>query len=1114
MATATEARAPLVTNSTSSFGQFRITKFVQSDLQPHTAPINQEAGRRPPGADRRESSENLNRDSMFPTPRASSYRQLEDGPSAAPSIAPQEQSVPALSTNGSSATGLDESVEDITESPSNLVLTRQLGPNRDGRVRNPVPSKLKGKTDTKKGNFGVMHMGLALSKKNESPARDTAAERGAAAQRTSEGTVSRAKAAQQDKYIPPRKRATTAAVDDISPKMTSGGSQFGRVGPPDYHKPRGRALAPDEVKQEQARLLTLLRSIAPLTVVDQLCKAVAYFGGIPSAPPPEDGIFPESANTRESGALFVGWLAEIFPNVTNGSEVSRIPEQVRTPEVARNSVAPQLPEPSRPELNGRVETPVLPPASKVTEPPKVQEPQPPQKRGRGRPRKNAQPPAAGPPAAQGTPDVSSSARSNGEPYRPSGTTITPPTWDIPRATTSAPSQNLDMMLEATAAGDINSGLQKSTEVQAQSTPVGTNKQPESDSANVTMSVKKGRGRPKGSKNKNKNVAAGPEDTPTAPNAHQSTSTTDQTLQPPQPPVQMLQTTHSQVSLPQHSQPQAAMIDSAHKSSHPVIDPTSTSDQSQSNYPKPLWENETWGKRMTPSVGTTQMEDLSAAERAVLEAFRGQKSTQTFNATGLNQAAAITTQAAGVKRKRPSASMQQLDTPNLLGTSVAEQPQITATAATANNASLSQDVQNILHQSQNPLQWNPSGSSTLGVQPIKRQRKPKPPSQNAPAPTQPTHVSDISPSTSQSTLPDSVGSASNQAVPVSQPSIGGLDAQYERFASLQQQNEQNRNRTPTISQQQPQLPQRSQHQMAASPPKQTPQHQGQRPSQQIQRQIQQVQRQPHEVPKATAVAQHLPQQTQQSDKQDSQQMAKNSSTRTPSNFYSNQGLGYSQQYPSNTSSQQYSPQQASPPITNSSFGGSRTHSLAGSSSQFPQSESVYRTNSPHSLPQTSSAFSQAESYKANHSSLSNTSSYPQVNNNYRVTNMHNLPQQSAAVFNTRQPQTAITTTQAQATQQNTYTNNTPYDPTFIDLPTLEQLGRSGVGGYGMGAGVGVSRAGTSNTGSYGTTSSLNSSGFDTSMGNLLQAASRPGSNTGYRTSSGIGNNPYRDHHARS
>ena len=200
---------------------------------------------------------------------------------------------------------------ELVELASNPILEGVLGPNKDGRVRNPVPRKLKGRTDNKKGNFGVMHMDMSPGKKTEAAGRDIAAERDAAARRTSENTASRAKAAQHEKYLPPKKRLEGSL---------SGANRASPFGGREDQKQRARPLTPDETKYEQARLLTLLRSINPVTVVDQICKAVAYFGGIPGAPPPEDGIFPESANTRETGALFIGWLSEIFPDLARPAE--------------------------------------------------------------------------------------------------------------------------------------------------------------------------------------------------------------------------------------------------------------------------------------------------------------------------------------------------------------------------------------------------------------------------------------------------------------------------------------------------------------------------------------------------------------------------------------------------------------------------------------------------------------------------------------------------------------------------------------------------------------------------------------------------------------------------
>lgn len=85
------------------------------------------------------------------------------------------------------------------------------------------------------------------------------------------------------------------------------------------HIQQVKLLAPEKMKYEQARLLTLLRSINPITVVDHTCKAMAYFGGIPGAPPPEDDLFPKSAIAEETGAQFIAWLSEIFPDISSSN---------------------------------------------------------------------------------------------------------------------------------------------------------------------------------------------------------------------------------------------------------------------------------------------------------------------------------------------------------------------------------------------------------------------------------------------------------------------------------------------------------------------------------------------------------------------------------------------------------------------------------------------------------------------------------------------------------------------------------------------------------------------------------------------------------------------------
>ena len=178
-------------------------------------------------------------------------------------------------------------------------------------MRNPVPSKLKGVTEEMRGNFGVMHMDVSAHRESQ--------DRDAAAKLTSESTARQAQLAQTDSYISHHRRANYPRPAGLkqfasSPSSPSSPKNHQR---PDTTKNTKRPMTFAETKAEQARLLTLLRTLPPPTVVDQICKALAFFGGIPDAPPPADGKFPESAEANGSGSLFVGWFAEIFPDLDN-----------------------------------------------------------------------------------------------------------------------------------------------------------------------------------------------------------------------------------------------------------------------------------------------------------------------------------------------------------------------------------------------------------------------------------------------------------------------------------------------------------------------------------------------------------------------------------------------------------------------------------------------------------------------------------------------------------------------------------------------------------------------------------------------------------------------------
>ncbi|KAF2967170.1 hypothetical protein GQX73_g6355 [Xylaria multiplex] len=201
--------------------------------------------------------------------------------SESPSVITSSLSVPGAATNGITNGLSNPLVAPLDNSPG---AEMRIYP-RDGRVRNPVPSKLKNVNEQMKGNFGVMHMDVASHRASEG--------RDAAAKRTSESTALQAKLAQTDVYVSHQRRANYPRPPGLkqfsSPKAPD--EPVIDLGPP-------RPLTVAETKTEQARLLTLLRTLPHHTVVDQICKGLAFFGGIPDAPPPADGKFPESAEAN------------------------------------------------------------------------------------------------------------------------------------------------------------------------------------------------------------------------------------------------------------------------------------------------------------------------------------------------------------------------------------------------------------------------------------------------------------------------------------------------------------------------------------------------------------------------------------------------------------------------------------------------------------------------------------------------------------------------------------------------------------------------------------------------------------------------------------------------
>ncbi|TVY47348.1 hypothetical protein LCER1_G008922 [Lachnellula cervina] len=915
----------------------------------------------------------------------------------------------------------------LAELTANPVFVKGLiGPNQDKHIRNAVPSKLKGKTDNKQGNFGVMHMGMSpVPKKSEAQTRDAAAERDAAARRTSENTESRAKAAQQQRYAPPKKKGLEATINEAT-RSTHRGSPFARD-----DKRQQRPLAPDETKMEQARLLTLLRSINPVTVVDQICKAVAYFGGIPGAPPPEDGIFPESANTRETGALFIGWLAEIFPDVTAS----------KSPEVPKTEV-----------------------------------------KKKGRPFKVPRNEASGG-------EIPNSRNGYGF-----GAAVSAPAWGLPTNLAEVNPQAPRVFEAAMGPNEQPRQAEPQSQPQPQpqsqpqpqpSTPL-TKLQEESTTNNASGS-KRRRGRPKGSTNKKVKMDGQLGDVSTSSNHVEPEGQNQSTL------AQMVQPADV-----------AASTGNVAVQDQSTSQPTASSSTHTIGYSEQPWQND-GQKNQIGQASDLPHDELSPEEQAVLEAFRTHNPEAVAAGTAVPSPVVSTkgpmAAAQPPKRKRAPAKPKANPAKAANTTSLANpSPNTDFPAQTSEQMpqQIPQQVQDSgllsainnesvmgMPRASDQVVWASPVDTTPTAPPAKRprQRKPKAPNANdTPSRTQTASVANsATPPIAPSTIPDSTASSQQsiqQTIPVSRPPAEGLEAHYERFQNLQQQ-QNGRSHTPTVPQQQQHVRQPSK--PSSVPPLQT-------------------------TPQLPQQAQHQTSQagSQQNIQRDDQKMTQGSGSRTSTGFYNNHQnqrsqstTGYSQQYPPHQSSNLYGGHSASPQMSNASYRPASTHTLAQASPQFSQAESTFRTASPHTIPQPSPSFSQTDSQfrvSNTHSIAQPSPSYSQPEHPYRTPSTHSMAQPSPS-FSTARTQ--------QPTHQPQYSQFS--DSPYVDLPTLESLGHSnnyGQSNLNLGT-TSHSRSSGSTSSLYGT-SNLNNA-YDTTSGanNLLRVSrgSSVSNNAGSYGSSG-------------
>ncbi|SPQ18929.1 8c67f730-3d31-4d64-a2d3-64c4969a24a8 [Thermothielavioides terrestris] len=179
-------------------------------------------------------------------PAAQAPAMAAANPTAMPSLTPSldQAAPPAHSSSGSSVAtaapahaprfGSLVSSEPPPQEASN-------GAHRDGRIRNPVPSKLKGKTDGSRGNFGVMQIEVA--------GRADATDRDAQAKRTSESTQLAAKRAFENGYVSLRRSRFVHLPDEPAAKpYVPPSAPVSAPAAPQRHFP----LGPEETKSEQA----------------------------------------------------------------------------------------------------------------------------------------------------------------------------------------------------------------------------------------------------------------------------------------------------------------------------------------------------------------------------------------------------------------------------------------------------------------------------------------------------------------------------------------------------------------------------------------------------------------------------------------------------------------------------------------------------------------------------------------------------------------------------------------------------------------------------------------------------------------------------------------------
>ncbi|KAF5534786.1 hypothetical protein FMEXI_11134 [Fusarium mexicanum] len=175
------------------------------------------------------------------------------------------------------------------------VLAASLNPYRDGRIRTAVPSKLKGRTNLKQGNFSVMHMHIQ---------KPQITERDLAAKLTSERTAAAAKLASAQGYRYPRRPRPphTAAARNLPHSLSNPPSATA-----DIHEPVAQPLPLGTVMPHEERRAGTVSSQASTRLEENSLTEAASMENIETEILAESskGDFAPGVNHEQEDAPFI-----------------------------------------------------------------------------------------------------------------------------------------------------------------------------------------------------------------------------------------------------------------------------------------------------------------------------------------------------------------------------------------------------------------------------------------------------------------------------------------------------------------------------------------------------------------------------------------------------------------------------------------------------------------------------------------------------------------------------------------------------------------------------------------------------------------------------------------